>query len=433
MIIPRVISLDVPHADDVGAAMKTSLLPSSKTLANLVAQALASCKTASLMFAVSLVCVASLSTAQAQDKAAVAVTPVAAPMAVASALQSGGNQSANINDVKPDASASPNYSKETAGERARSQPGNNAPIWRDVRHGVGVSSLPGAEQGVLIQADGQWWRTIRNGLITVYGGWALLAVMAAIAAFYWYRGTIKLSGPRTGKVIERFTYAERAAHWSVAITFVLLAVSGLVMLFGKYILLPVMGGTLFGWLTYLLKNIHNFVGPVFAVSLVFVFVKFVKDNLPRAGDLKWLLKGGGLLNGEHVSSHRFNAGEKIWFWLGVFALGIVVSASGFVLDKIIPGLQYTRGDMQLAHIIHAVATIVMMAFAMGHIYIGTKGTEGAYEGMRTGYVDEAWAKDHHDQWYQDVKTGKIPAIRTPESERPAPAAALLTTANRGGE
>jgi formate dehydrogenase subunit gamma len=301
-----------------------------------------------------------------------------------------------------------------------------------VRNGVGRSSLPGAEQGVLIQSGGQWWRNIRNNVIIVYGGWTLLAVAALIALFYAYRGEIKLSGPRTGKVIERFTSAERLAHWSVAISFSILAISGLVLMFGKYVLLPVFGGTLFGWLAYALKNIHNFVGPVFAVSLIFVFVKFVKDNLPKAGDLKWLLKGGGLLSGEHVSSHRFNAGEKVWFWLGVFALGIVVTASGFVLNKIVPGMNYLRSDMQLAHIIHAVATIVMMAFAMGHIYIGTKGTEGALEGMRTGLVDETWAKDHHEAWYNDVKSGKIPAVRTPELGVQL-SSTLATQARAGGE
>jgi formate dehydrogenase subunit gamma len=369
--------------------------------------------------------------AEAQDKPSVA--PVASASVQAptpSWIQ--GVQSANINEVKPDASADPNYAKQSAGDRARVQPGNNAPIWREVRNGVGRSSLPGAEQGVLIQSGGQWWRNIRNNVIIVYGGWTLLAVAALIALFYAYRGEIKLSGPRTGKVIERFTSAERLAHWSVAISFSILAISGLVLMFGKYVLLPVFGGTLFGWLAYALKNIHNFVGPVFAVSLIFVFVKFVKDNLPKAGDLKWLLKGGGLLSGEHVSSHRFNAGEKVWFWLGVFALGIVVTASGFVLNKIVPGMNYLRSDMQLAHIIHAVATIVMMAFAMGHIYIGTKGTEGALEGMRTGLVDETWAKDHHEAWYNDVKSGKIPAVRTPELGVQL-SSTLATQARAGGE
>jgi formate dehydrogenase subunit gamma len=187
------------------------------------------------------------------------------------------------------------------------------------------------------------------------------------------------------------------------------------MAFGKFVLQPIIGDTLFGGLTYLLKNAHNFAGPLFAVSLVVVFATFLKDNMPRQGDLNWLLKGGGILSGQEVPSHRFNAGEKLVFWGGVFFLGAVVVASGFVLDKIVPGLTYERGIMQIAHMVHAVATVLMMAMFMGHIYIGTIGMEGAYQAMRTGYVDETWAKEHHELWYDDIQAGKIPAHRSPEA------------------
>jgi formate dehydrogenase subunit gamma len=184
------------------------------------------------------------------------------------------------------------------------------------------------------------------------------------------------------------------------------------MAFGKFFLLPVMGLTLFGWLSYALKNLHNFAGPVFAVSLVIIFVTFVRDNMPSRGDLVWLLKGGGLLSAKEVPSHRFNAGEKLVFWGGVFFLGIVVVGSGLVLDKLLPGLLYVRDTMQIAHMIHAAAAVLMMAMFIGHIYIGTIGMQGAYQGMRTGYVDETWAREHHEFWYDDIKAGKIPAQRT---------------------
>jgi formate dehydrogenase subunit gamma len=350
------------------------------------------------------------------DPAAAAAAPAASAAAPAApAAATGGIQSQNIFQIKPDASTDPKYAEQTNAQRGQVQPGNNAPMWRQVQSGIaGYTSLPGREAGVLIQTTGEWWRQMRNGPITQWGGWALVAVLLAIGAFYSYRGKIIVEGGNTGRKIERFTPAERLAHWSVAISFSVLAISGLVMLFGRYLIQPIIGSTLFGWLTYALKNLHNFVGPVFAVALIFVFVKFVKDNFPRKGDLAWLLKGGGLLSGKHVSSHRFNAGEKVWFWLGVFFLGILVTASGFVLNMLVPGFDYTRGNMQLAHIIHAVVTLVMMAFAMGHIYIGTLGTEGAYQGMRTGYVDEAWAKQHHDEWYDDIKAGKIPLQRSSE-------------------
>jgi formate dehydrogenase subunit gamma len=99
--------------------------------------------------------------------------------------------------------------------------------------------------------------------------------------------------PDTGRKIERFTPFERATHWSVAISFVILAISGIVMAFGKFFLLPVLGATLFGWLSYALKNLHNFAGPLFAVSLVLFIFTYLRDNLPRGRPHLAEAKGGG--------------------------------------------------------------------------------------------------------------------------------------------
>ncbi|MFN3376166.1 MAG: formate dehydrogenase subunit gamma [Burkholderiaceae bacterium] len=346
--------------------------------------------------------------------------PAAAPAAMA------GVKGQNILELK-DASNDPNYANQTNAERAQVQPGNNAPMWRQVGEGVnGYSSLPKSqapEAGNLIQPfvqypgsrwtnAGEAWRQVRNRWIIPYGGALLVIVAVAIGLFYWRKGTIMLHGAETGRKIERFTPFERAAHWVNAIAFVVLAVSGIVMAFGKYFMLPVMGSTLFGWLSYALKNIHNFAGPLFAVSLIVVFATFVRDNLPSKEDVQWILKGGGLLSEHEVPSHRFNAGEKVLFWAGVFFLGAIVVASGLVLDKVIPGLLYERSTMQIAHMFHGVATVLMMVMFMGHIYMGTIGMQGAYQAMRTGYVDETWAKEHHELWYDDIQAGKIPRERS---------------------
>ena len=324
---------------------------------------------------------------------------------------------------------------ESNAQRAKSQPGNNAPFWRAVRESGnerGTSSLPGAEKGVLIQSftqypgsrltnAGEAWRQVRNQWIIPYGGALFLITLLALVLFYFGKGSLGGHQRDTGRVIERFTYFERAAHWSNAIAFCVLAVSGLVMAFGKFTLLPLIGHTLFGWLTYALKTAHNFAGPLFAVSLVLVFVTFVRDNVPGRADLTWLRKGGGLFGGAEVPSGRFNAGEKVIFWGGVFLLGAVVVGSGLVLDKLLPGLEYLRGDMQVAHMIHAVATILMMCLFLGHIYLGTVGMKDAYKAMKTGIVDEAWAREHHELWYDDIKAGRVPARRTPLAVPPEPA------------
>ena len=369
---------------------------------------------------------------QAQNKLKLDAGPPAVPASSAAASSPapavGGIQGQNIFEVKPDADKDANYAKQTNAQRAAVQPGNNAPMWRDVGQGkAGTTSLPAREApeaGVLIQAftqypgsrlttAGEAWRQVRNNWIIPYGGALLFIVVLAIAVFYYTRGTIPTHGPESGRKMERFTPFERAAHWTNAIAFCVLAVSGLVMAFGKFILLPIIGGALFGWLSFALKNLHNFAGPLFAVSLAVVFATFLRDNWPQRGDLAWLLKAGGLLGGAHEPpSNRFNAGEKVVFWAGVFAMGAAVVGSGLVLDQLIPSLIYERSTMQVAHMVHAVAAVLMMCLFLGHIYLGTIGMQGAFNAMRTGHVDESWAKEHHAYWYQDVKSGKIPAQRS---------------------
>nr|WP_316640321.1 formate dehydrogenase subunit gamma [uncultured Roseateles sp.] len=324
--------------------------------------------------------------------------------------------------------------EDTNAQRAKSQPGNNAPMWRAVRESgntQGYSSLPAAESGTLIQSfvqypgsryttAGEAWRQVRNRWLIPYGGSLVLIVFLAIALFYWRKGPLETHAAPTGRMIERFTALERSAHWTVAISFSILAISGLVMMFGKFVLLPVLGGSLLGWLSYALKTLHNFVGPLFSVGLLLLIAIFIKDNLPRAYDMQWLRSFGGLISKSHVPSHRFNAGEKILFWTGVLGLGLLISASGLALDHLFPGIEFTRRTMQIAHLLHATAAVLMMSMFLGHIYMGTLGVKGAYSAMRDGQVDESWAKEHHEYWYDDVKAGRIPAQRSAAASTAVP-------------
>jgi formate dehydrogenase subunit gamma len=292
-------------------------------------------------------------------------------------------------------------------ERQERQPLNNSDVWTDVRRGENpyqTTQVRGVETNVLVQTQGEIWRQLRNGPITVYGGWFLVLVVLALGVFYWWRGKIMLSAPASGRLVERFNPWERIVHWTTAISFVILAASGLIMLFGKYVLLPVFGYTLFSWLAILSKNLHNFVGPLFAVCTVIMFFTFVKDNIWQRGDWEWVRKAGGLFTGRHVPSWRFNLAEKSWFWLGVTFLGIAVSATGFVLD--FPNFGQGRETMQMTSVIHAIMAVLFVAASLGHIYLGTIGMEGAYESMRQGYVDETWAKEHHEYWYNEIMAGK---------------------------
>ncbi len=277
---------------------------------------------------------------------------------------------------------------ETQAQRAQSQPYNNAPVWRDVRSGKEeYTSIKGRETGVLVQTYGETWRQLRNAWITPIGGWLIALIAAVIGVFHWRKGAAKLHSGPTGRLIERFAPLERYAHWVMGISFAVLGVTGLIMFVGKYVLLPVIGYALFAWLTQLSKHLHNFVGPLFALSLLVFIVIYIKDNLPRTYDFKWFGSAGGMFGGKHVPSGRFNAGEKVWFWIGVVVLSIVVSASGLVLN--FPNFDQVRAVMIEANVVHSISACAVMALSLGHIYMGTIGVEGAYESMRYGYVDEA--------------------------------------------
>ena len=296
------------------------------------------------------------------------------------------------------------------------QPLNNQPVWKEIRSGEPqITTVRGRETNVLIQPEGQTWRAIRVPIATA-GGWLLAIVVLGLMGYYAWRGPIELTHPPTGRMIERFTAVKRVAHWSVAITFVALAVSGLVLTFGKAVLLPLIGYTLFSWLATISKLLHNFTGPLFTVALPVFIVLFIADNLPRAYDVKWLAKFGGMLDRSgktHVPSGKFNAGEKALFWSLVCVLSVILVVTGLILD--FPNFDQTRATMQLANLIHMIVALLAIAMAAFHIYLGTIGMRGAYEAMRYGYVDETWAKEHHEYWYNDVVAGKVPRGTAPSA------------------
>jgi len=295
-------------------------------------------------------------------------------------------------------------------QRRLDQPGNNAPVWREVRKEgsqENTTSIKGREANVLVQSAGNTWRQIRNGPLTFYGGWLIVAVALIIAAIYLTKGPVRIHDKPTGRLIERFTLAERWAHWVMGISFVVLGITGLIILFGKHVLLPVIGYTLFAWLTALGKNLHNFVAPLFIVSLLVFIVIYVKDNLPEKGDMTWLANGWKMFGGAHLPSGRFNAGEKVWFWVGVVVLCLILTVTGLIL--LFPNFDQVRSTMQQASIIHAIAAVLVTGLGLGHIYMGTIGVEGAYRNMTDGVTDETWAREHHELWYNEVKRGAKPA------------------------
>ena len=260
------------------------------------------------------------------------------------------------------------------------------------------------EGNVIVQRGGNTWRHLRNGPLATIAGIILLVVPLLIFIFYQTVGPMR-EEPRSGRTIQRFNRWERQVHWATAFSFIALAITGIIIMFGKKIMLPWMGHTLFSWVAIISKYLHNFVGPLFILCSILMFFTFVRRNVYNRNDWQWVKQGGGLVSHKHVPAGFFNAGEKTWFWLGVTLLGLVMSITGLILDFVTFG--QTRYVMQVANYLHIGGSALYIAAAMGHIYIGTWGTPGAYEAMRYGTVDEEWARAHHALWYEQVKNGTV--------------------------
>lgn len=281
-------------------------------------------------------------------------------------------------------------------------------FWRQARGGIeGYTAVGGPEAGVLIQSGGEVWRSVREGPVKRWGGILLIGVVAAIVLFHFVAGSVKLEN-RTGRTITRWSVFERVIHWYTAILFIILAITGLSIIFGRNVLIPVMGKEAFAAWANIAKPVHDWLAVPFIVGLVLMMLPWMKESLPKAHDIEWLKSGGGYLDkSKHPPAGFVNAGEKIWYWLLFFG-GIVLCVSGFFL--LFPNFGWDRGTMQLAQVAHAISGIALIAFSLGHIYLGTLGNEGSLEGMITGEVDEAWAKAHHNLWYDEVKKqGSRPA------------------------
>ncbi len=272
-------------------------------------------------------------------------------------------------------------------------------LWRNVRSGKSYSTQAiGDDVGVFINAYGEDWRLLKNqieGVNLILIPLALITVMLIYLIF----GKFKLNKGFSGKLVERFKFIEMVIHWGTAISFIILGLTGLVLLFGRFFLIPLLGKEAFATLAEFSMDMHDIVGPIFSVFLIAMIVKFIKDNFYQKGDINWLLSGGGLF-GKHVDAWRFNLGEKIWFWI-VFFVGLFITFSGYIMlfTGIVSG---QREVIELMNIIHIASATLMILGMFGHIYMGVA-LEGSMSAMTTGKVDENWAKDHHSLWHKNIK------------------------------
>ena len=275
-------------------------------------------------------------------------------------------------------------------------------LWRNIRQRddplTGISQIKGVDTGILINSQGDKWARFRITTLVFYGAMALVAIALVLLLFYLIRGKIGIEGGLSGRMVRRFTDYEKIVHWTLALVFLFLAITGLILLLGRTFLIPILGQQIFSLLASASKEGHNLFGPIFIVSLLMMLFSFAKRNIYEKGDLTWLLRGGGLIGKSHVTGGFFNMGEKTWYWM-VILVGLVISGSGLILVS--PNFGQGRIIMELSHIIHVGAAVILIAVSLGHMYLGSVGSEGSLEAMKTGYVDINWVEAHHDRWAKE--------------------------------
>jgi len=312
---------------------------------------------------------------------------------------------------------------------AQAQQGTTNPLseyWRGAREGTqGYTAVTAPQANVLITDSGQNWRQIRNGPLATYGAWLMLLVLVVLAALFLVRGRIDIDGGRKGLTVERWQLSDRVLHWFTAVLFILLGITGLSLLYGRAVLMPVMGPEAFAAYAQGAIYVHNYLGLFFGIGLLLMVVKWIRVNIPKGHDLGWFLSGGGMLKGKHPHAGFVNAGEKLLFWTLAFVGGAIV-VTGVIL--LFPVLGQSREVMQISLLIHAAASILVISFIFGHIYLATVAMKGSMEGMVGGRVDVNWARQHHDLWMKELEEKGVkpqpaaeaaPAPKPAEEPRPA--------------
>jgi formate dehydrogenase subunit gamma len=269
----------------------------------------------------------------------------------------------------------------------------------------GRCTLPDQKACTVEQPAGRDWRHFHEVTLRWIGGVVILGILAVLIIFYLWRGMVRIESGRSGRTIVRFNAFERFVHWMTATCFIILAISGLNITFGRPLLLPLMSPEAFTAWSEWAKYAHNYLSFPFTLGVVLIFFMWIAGNIPNRVDVAWFRRGGGIVGHDHPPAYRFNGGQKMIYWIVVLG-GAAVAVSGYVL--IFPFYGTGIQNMQAAEVVHGIIAMLFIAAMIAHIYIGTIGMEGAFEAMGTGTVDLNWAKEHHNLWLDEEKARTSP-------------------------
>jgi formate dehydrogenase subunit gamma len=263
-----------------------------------------------------------------------------------------------------------------------------------------------------MQPQGRTWRDVHNDKLAYGGGIYVLGITALIALFLAWRGRIPVAEGESGERLQRFNAFERANHWLTAGSFILMALTGLVILYGNGLIRPWLGASAYSELARVSAWSHMAFAVPFAIGVVVMIFVWIRQNLPERLDWAWLKQGGGFMrnDGNNPPARKFNAGQKIVFWgVALAGLALIVTGVGLMFPFFWSG--YT--GMQLAQSLHTAIALLLIGLIIGHIYIGTIGMQGAIDAMWSGWVDRNWAKEHHSLWYRTIAPERTSADRAP--------------------
>lgn len=199
-------------------------------------------------------------------------------------------------------------------------------------------------------------------------------------------------------LILRTRFPERLCHWMIVLCFFLAATSGLSWFFPTFSWLSAFLGS-----PQMARVLHPFLGIAVFVGLCYMFVRFVKYNLPARTDRIWFRNVNKVLMGDHSKPLRigkYNAGQKVLFW-AIMGSILVLLVSGLMMWRAYFAEFFTIPALRLAILAHSVAGIGLILLIMGHIYLAIW-VRGSIPGMVTGYVSKAWARQHHDRWAEEL-------------------------------
>ena len=276
-------------------------------------------------------------------------------------------------------------------------------LLKELRRVQGRITIPDAKEGVLIQPTGRNWQHFNQVTLPWIGAIVLLGALAVLVIFYLWRGMVRIQSGRSGRTIVRFNAFERFVHWMTATCFIILAITGLNVTFGRPLFVSTFGTEAFSTWSHWAKYAHNYLSFPFTIGVFLIFVMWLAGNIPNKVDVEWFKRGGGIVGNDHPPAYRFNGGQKAIYWIVVIG-GTIMAISGYVL--MFPFYGTDIANMQSAQVFHGVVAVLFIAAMLGHIYIGTLGMEGAFEAMGEGEVDINWAKEHHSLWVKKELEGK---------------------------